>query len=132
GARAASGEEWRIADKIGLTIVSTNSLYTLKNHQKLLEDFLSEFSKVYVSIDLDVLDPAYAPAVSNPEPMGISTFQLLELLYTLEGKEIVGFDIMELSPPYDNGSTACVAAKLLAELICLSYLYKAKQRSHIK
>ncbi|MEM2211045.1 MAG: agmatinase [Nitrososphaerales archaeon] len=126
GSRAASSEEWRMADKIGLTIISADSLYALKNPQKLLKDFISDFEKVYISIDLDVLDPAYAPAVGNPEPIGISTRQLLEFLYTLKGKEIIGFDIMELSPPYDNGSTACVAAKLLAELTCLTYLGKVK------
>lgn len=119
GARAASSEEWNVMQKIGLKTVLTEDVISSDSINRLRE-LLTGSSSIYVSIDLDVLDPAYAPAVSNPEPAGITTHKLLELLYSLKGIKLVGFDIVELSPIYDNGTTAMVAAKLLSELLCLS------------
>ncbi|MCP8311164.1 MAG: agmatinase [Candidatus Methylarchaceae archaeon HK01B] len=128
GSRAASGEEWRIAEKIGLFLISSQIINTVNNAEKLLTDFLKDFKNVYVSIDLDVLDPAFAPAVSNPEPDGMSTRKLFEFLYSLRGKKIVGFDIVELTPLYDNGTTAVLAAKVMTELIGLSYMAQSDQK----
>lgn len=72
---------------------------------------------VYISLDLDVLDPAFAPGVSHHEPGGFSTRQVLSILQHLPGT-VVGADIVELNPTRDlNGITAMVAAKLAKELI---------------
>ena len=72
---------------------------------------------LYLSLDLDVLDPAYAPGVSHHEPGGLSTRELLELIKQLPA-EIVGADIVEYNPERDtHGMTAMVAAKLLKETI---------------
>ncbi len=122
GSRAATAEEWRFANDAGLTTISCDTIFAVDGSQKLFTDFMIGFDTVYVSVDLDVLDPAFAPGVSNPEPAGLSSYQLLQFLYSLRGKKIVGFDIVELSPPYDNGSASVVAAKLLAEISCLSSL----------
>ena len=71
---------------------------------------------VYVSIDLDVLDPAFAPGVSHPEPGGMSTRQVLEILHRIR-VPIVGADIVECNPDRDpQEMTARVAAKLLKEI----------------
>ena len=71
---------------------------------------------VYVSIDLDVLDPAFAPGVSHPEPGGPSTRDVIGLLQRLRGR-VVGADVVELNPTRDpDGGTARVAAKLVKEL----------------
>jgi arginase len=71
---------------------------------------------VYVSIDLDVLDPAFAPGVSHPEPGGLSTRELIGALHRLGGR-VVGADVVELNPTRDpDGLTARVAAKLVKEL----------------
>jgi agmatinase len=71
---------------------------------------------LYISIDLDVLDPAFAPGVSHHEPGGLSVRQLLQLFQELP-VPVVGADIVELNPHRDLvGSTAMVAAKLLKEL----------------
>lgn len=76
---------------------------------------------LYVSIDLDGLDPAYAPGVSHHEPGGLSVRQLLDVLARVEGP-IVGGDVVELNPNRDvNGMTATVAAKLVRELCGLAY-----------
>lgn len=71
---------------------------------------------VYVSIDLDALDPAYAPGVSHHEPGGLSTRDILSAIQRLEGP-VIGGDIVELNPARDvNGMTAMVAAKFVREL----------------
>ena len=73
----------------------------------------------YVSIDLDGLDPAYAPGVSHHEPGGLSVRQLLDVLQRIE-VPLVGADVVELNPDRDiNGMTAAVAAKLVKELAAL-------------
>ena len=71
---------------------------------------------VYVSIDLDALDPAYAPGVSHHEPGGLSVRQILDVIHSLD-VEIIGGDIVEYNPRRDiNGMTAMVATKLYKEL----------------
>jgi arginase len=71
---------------------------------------------VYVSIDLDGIDPAFAPGVSHPEPGGLTVRQLLDVLDRIAGP-IVGADIVELNPRFDvNGVTAILAAKLVREI----------------
>ncbi len=72
---------------------------------------------VYLSLDLDVLDPAFAPGVSHHEPGGFSTREVISILQNLKAN-IVGADIVELNPERDrDGMTAAVAAKLLKELM---------------
>jgi arginase family enzyme len=71
---------------------------------------------VYLSIDLDGLDPAYVPGVSHPEPGGLSVREVLTLIHGLE-VPLVGADVVELNPELDQrGLTALVAAKLVKEL----------------
>lgn len=71
---------------------------------------------LYLSIDLDVLDPAFAPGVSHPEPGGLSTRELLGIIQNIKSP-IVGADIVELNPTRDlGGITAMAAAKLLKEI----------------
>ncbi|MFC2119103.1 agmatinase [Bacteroidota bacterium] len=71
---------------------------------------------VYISLDLDVLDPAFAPGLSHPEPGGFSTRELISIIQNLNC-DIVGADIVELNPKCDtNNLTARVAAKLLKEI----------------
>ncbi|ATG36023.1 MULTISPECIES: agmatinase [Phaeobacter] len=75
---------------------------------------------VYVSYDIDSLDPAYAPGTGTPEIGGLTTPQALELIRALRGLNIVGCDMVEVSPPYDtSGNTALTAANLLYELLCV-------------
>lgn len=74
----------------------------------------------YVTYDIDSLDPAYAPGTGTPEIGGLTTPQALELIRGLKGLNIVGCDLVEVSPPYDqSGNTALTAANLLYELLCV-------------
>jgi len=74
----------------------------------------------YVTYDIDSLDPAYAPGTGTPEIGGLTTPQALQLIRALSGINIVGCDLVEVSPPYDTtGNTGLTAANLLYELLCI-------------
>jgi len=73
---------------------------------------------VYVSVDIDVLDPAYAPGTGTPEPGGMASWQLLHVIRSLSGLNIVGGDIMEVAPAYDHAEiTGFAAAHVGYELL---------------
>jgi guanidinobutyrase len=75
---------------------------------------------VYVSFDIDSLDPAFAPGTGTPEIGGLTVIQGLEIVRGCQGLNIVGGDLVEVSPPYDtSGNTALVAANLLYEMLCV-------------
>jgi guanidinobutyrase len=75
---------------------------------------------VYLTFDIDSLDPAYAPGTGTPEIGGLTTPQAIELIRSFKGLNIIGCDLVEVSPPYDpSGNTALTAASLLYEMLCI-------------
>ncbi|PYT93250.1 MAG: agmatinase [Acidobacteria bacterium] len=75
---------------------------------------------VYVTLDIDAVDPAYAPGTGTPQVGGLTSIQILTLVRALRGLNIVGCDLVEVSPPYDTGEiTSLLAANLLFELLCV-------------
>ena len=73
---------------------------------------------VYLSLDLDVLDPAHAPGLSHPEPGGLSTRELLTIIQAIPRGRLVGADVVELNPANDlRDLTARVAAKVVKEIV---------------
>ncbi|MEO0863093.1 MAG: agmatinase [Pseudomonadota bacterium] len=75
---------------------------------------------VYVTFDIDSLDPAFAPGTGTPEIGGLTTPQALQLIRALKGVNVVGADLVEVSPPYDtSGNTALTGANILFELLCV-------------
>ncbi|AXI46240.1 agmatinase [Sulfitobacter sp. SK012] len=75
---------------------------------------------VYITYDIDSLDPAFAPGTGTPEIGGLTTPQALELVRALKGLNIVGGDLVEVSPPYDlSGNTALTGANILFEMLCV-------------
>ena len=76
--------------------------------------------RVYVSLDIDAVDPAYAPGTGTPEVGGFSSYQMLQLVRGLRGLNLVGFDLVEVNPAYDHGDiTAILAANLAFEFLSL-------------
>ncbi|MEP9366728.1 agmatinase [Xanthobacter sp. VNH20] len=74
----------------------------------------------YISFDIDSLDPSIAPGTGTIEPAGLTLPQALELIRGLHGLDVVGFDLVEVSPPYDTtGNTALIGANLLFEMLCI-------------
>jgi len=75
---------------------------------------------VYISYDIDSLDPGLAPGTGTPEIGGLTTIQGLEIIRGCRGLDIVGGDLVEVSPPYDpSGNTALIGANLLFEMLCV-------------
>jgi len=74
-------------------------------------------ARIYLTIDLDVLDPAFAPGVATPEPGGPSTVEILRLIRELGKLNVWAFDVVELVPPHDDGTAAFAAAKIIYELL---------------
>jgi agmatinase len=123
GTRAAEPEEIENAKKAGLAMVTPIDItdFGVHNVAEMIREKVAG-SRVYISVDLDCVDPAFAPGVSVPSPGGVTIADLLYLLTsTISSCEIVGFDIVELSPDYDaDGLTAGLAARILTECIaCL-------------
>lgn len=74
----------------------------------------------YITYDIDSLDPAYAPGTGTPEIGGLSTPQALQLIRAFVGMNVVGCDLVEVSPPYDtSGNTALTGANILFEMLCI-------------
>ncbi len=74
---------------------------------------------VYISFDIDSFDPAYAPGTGTAEPGGLTSHQGLEIVRGTYGLNIIGADLVEVSPPYDtSGNTAVLGANILYEMLC--------------
>ena len=74
----------------------------------------------YITYDIDSLDPAHAPGTGTPEIGGLSTPQALQLIRAFAGMNVVGCDLVEVSPPYDtSGNTALTGANILLEMLCI-------------
>jgi agmatinase len=120
GTRAVCQEELSYAKEAAVKFFTTQQIRkngskkTVNTIEKILEDCKS----IYLTIDMDVFDPAFAPAVQNPEPDGLSTEVFFDLLEGLCDKRITALDLVEVCPPYDSGATAALASKTLFEALC--------------
>ncbi len=119
GARSYAREELEFKLEHNIKTITDKDIRDGKG-PKLVKDAISTFDKTYLSVDLDVLDPAFAPGIGNPEALGISSRELFDMVYAMEEKQIRCMDIVELCPSYDNGSTASISAKLMAEVIAMT------------
>tara|TARA_B100000029_G_scaffold216948_1_gene214684 strand:+ start:2192 stop:3067 length:876 start_codon:yes stop_codon:yes gene_type:complete len=119
GARSFVKDELEFLTKNKINSISDKEI-RLGNATRLLKDAVSSFDELYVSIDLDVLDPAFAPGVGNPEAVGITSRELYDMVTSLENKKILGSDVVELNPSFDNGSTASLAAKMISTIIAMN------------
>mgnify|MGYP003665467814 FL=1 len=75
---------------------------------------------VYLSFDIDSIDPAFAPGTGTPEVGGLTSLQALQLVRGFRGLPLIGADVVEVSPPFDpSGNTALLGATVMYELLCL-------------
>jgi agmatinase len=121
GIRASTGAHRQKASAFGVRTI------TMKDWQ---DDLTLAFSNpLYISFDVDVLDPAFAPGVSHLEPGGLSTRQVVNLLHGLEA-DIVGMDVVEVNPARDiSGITAAAAVKVIMEAAAkMTVSIQAKQK----
>ena len=119
GARAFVAEELEFLQENNIKTITDKEIRDGKGPQ-LLRDHVSSFDSIYSSFDLDVLDPAFAPGVGNPEAAGITSRELFDMISSFSDIKVAGVDIVELNPYHDNGSTASLAAKLMSTLIAMN------------
>ena len=104
-----TGHQREQAEKFGVEVIEMRHLPAL--------DRMKVDGPVYISFDMDALDPAFAPGISHREPGGMSVREAIAHLHAITGK-IMGADIVEFNPAQDNTQiTATVAAKLLKEIL---------------
>jgi agmatinase len=110
GIRSPSPEQTEIGRRYG---VETHPAFDLARMRRLKFP-----SPLYVSLDIDGLDPAFAPGVSHPEPGGLTVRQVLDVIGAVRAPRVIGADIVELNPRLDpSGITSVVAAKLAREFL---------------
>ncbi len=121
GALYADGDDCWGRDQ-GIRVIDFDEYKRLGVEQVLRETRARVGSQAtYVSFDIDVLDPAYAPGTGTPEIGGMTTYEAQCLVRGLEGITCVGADVVEVSPPFDtSGNTALAAATLMFEILCVA------------
>lgn len=113
GVRSMERWEKQEADLHGLRYVDAGTLRK-EGMKKSLANL--GWDRIYLSLDMDFMDPSHAPGVGNPETFGFSPEDVKKCINLLADR-LVGFDVCEVSPPYDNGNTSALAARLVREVI---------------
>jgi agmatinase len=112
---------WSFSHESGMRVIYMDELYRMGIDAAVAEARRIATGPVYVSFDIDALDPAFAPGTGTPEVGGLTTLEAQILLRGLRGLDIMGGDVVETSPPFDpSGTTSLVAANLLFELLCVT------------
>lgn len=117
---AADDFDW--ARGKGVTVITTEECWykSLAPLMDSIRDIIGTKQPAYLSFDIDGLDPSVAPGTGTPEPAGLMTSQGLEIIRGCFGLNLVGCDLVEVSPPYDTtGNTALLAANLFFEMLCV-------------
>lgn len=116
GIRSGAKEEYEYVRENNIKMFSSEDVHS-KGIEKIISE-IRDFIKgpVYLSIDMDAIDPAYAPALGTPEPYGITPRDVRTVISCL-APYVVGFDLVEIAPAYDSGGTAVLGAKLVRDFI---------------
>jgi guanidinopropionase len=120
--RDPAGEYEDFAHETGQTMIDIDQFYVLG-----VKGVIAETRRIvgngptYISFDVDGLDPAYTPGTGTPAVGGTTSYEAKRLLQGLRGTDIVGADVVEVSPPFDTGGiTALAGAQLMFEMLCLA------------
>jgi len=116
GTRSTSYEEISSGEYENVRFISANEVRASGINKVIKEVMDKTSNRIYFSIDMDGFDPAYAPGVGTPEPYGLTSYDVRSILTSISDK-IIGFDINEMTPLYDNGNTSMLAAKLIQDFI---------------
>ncbi|SEW13981.1 guanidinopropionase [Aliiroseovarius sediminilitoris] len=118
---AYDNEDRDFAESVGIRVIPIEDF-----HQRGVADVMAEAREItgsgdtYVSYDIDFVDPAFAPGTGTPEIGGPNSFQAIDVVRHLKGVNIVGADLVEVSPPFDaSGATAYLGASIMFELLCM-------------
>jgi len=119
GLRALCKEEVNFIEEHRIQKLTPWELHSLGllEATKRVTAFVKKFEHVYLTIDSDALDPAFAPGVANPEFNGLTPDELITLAMAVANERMIGFDLVEVCPNYDFGVTAVAAARIMFEVI---------------
>jgi agmatinase len=116
GVRSIFKDELADARSLGLEYV-TSEFISQHAFDAIIERLERKLgSRIYISVDMDAIDPAYAPGVGTPEPFGLSPLFVRDVIRHFSSR-VVCLDVVEVCPPYDNGNTSSLAAKLIRDFI---------------
>ncbi|AAY80230.1 agmatinase [Sulfolobus acidocaldarius] len=118
GTRAVSKEELEYANQKGIMYLNPRqvNLLGIRGTAEKVKRGLAECKRIYLTYDMDGIDPAYAPGVATPEPEGLDPTTVLEIVNMVTDKRIVGFDVVEISPPHDPSNiTSVLASRFILE-----------------
>ena len=119
GVRSGNREEYEYVRENNIRVFSAEDVIS-NGIKKVLEEIRKDIrGPIYLSVDMDAIDPAFAPALGTPEPYGITPRDVREVISCL-APQIVGFDLVEIAPEYDSGGTALLGAKLVRDFIAAS------------
>ena len=114
-------EDRDFADAVGIRIITIEEFHA-RGVSRVLEEAREIVGRTdtYVSYDIDFVDPTFAPGTGTPEIGGPNSYQAIQVVRELTGVQIVGADLVEVSPPFDqSGGTACLGASIMFELLCV-------------
>jgi agmatinase len=117
GIRSGTEEEFRLARKM-------NSIISLQpaSLSSMIKRLRSQ--PVYITLDLDVIDPSLLPGVGAPEPGGLSFQEFISLLKKLQALHVIGFDMVELTPDYDSTQISSITASVILREMILAFCFK--------
>ena len=119
GIRSGTREEYEYVSENKIKMFTAEDVYS-NGIEKIISGFRDYIrGPVYLSIDMDAIDPAYAPALGTPEPYGITPRDVRDVISCL-APQVVGFDLVEIAPAYDSGGTAVLGAKLVRDFLAAS------------
>ncbi len=119
GIRSGSREEYEYVRENSIKVFSAEEVIS-NGIKSVIEDIQKDIrGPIYLSVDMDAIDPAFAPALGTPEPYGITPRDIREVISCL-APQIVGFDLVDIAPGYDSGGTALLGAKLVRDFIAAS------------
>lgn len=118
---AYDSEDRDFARSVGIRVIPIEEFHARGSADVMAEArAIAGSGPTYVSYDIDFIDPAYAPGTGTPEVGGPTSWQALEVVRMLEGVQIVGADLVEVSPPFDpSGGTAYLGVSVMFELLCM-------------
>ena len=114
-------EDWDFAASVGIRIIPIAEFHALGPEEVMAEarEIVGQ-GPTYVTYDIDFVDPTFAPGTGTPEVGGPSSWQALQVARGLRGLDVVGADLVEVSPPFDpSGGTAWLGASLMFEMLCV-------------
>ena len=131
GVRSVEMDELEFIGRNKINVINSYELHRrgVKETLKVVKERMKGFNKIYLTLDIDCLDPAYAAGTGTPQFGGLNSRQLLDLLYGLFELPIMGMDIVEVAPALDPSLTSVFAARKIITECWGHYLRKEKNRS---